>query len=132
MLVVLDSFGSHRVTDERLNVLREADHIVTTEIEAAGAEKGLWQYFAVLLPVKSVGVMGDVRTYEEACALRIVQSEDGMTADWVQLPYDLLGRISSRVINEVRRHGSIAAAVEDGGSTQGNRALAERFNCCMS
>jgi len=90
------------LTRERLHVLREADHIVTSEVEAAGAHKGLWQYFAVLLPVKSVGVMGDVRTYEEACALRVVQSEDGMTADWVQLPKELLGRISNRVINEVR------------------------------
>jgi GMP synthase (glutamine-hydrolysing) len=90
------------LTRERLHVLREADHIVTSEIESAGAHRGLWQYFAVLLPVKSVGVMGDVRTYEEACAIRIVQSEDGMTADWVQLPKDLLGRISNRIINEVR------------------------------
>jgi GMP synthase (glutamine-hydrolysing) len=90
------------LTRERLHTLREADHIVTTEIEAAGAHKGLWQYFAVLLPVKSVGVMGDVRTYEEACVIRLVQSEDGMTADWVQLPKDLLGRISNRIINEVR------------------------------
>ena len=90
------------LTRERLHALREADHIVTTEIEAAGAHKGLWQYFAVLLPVKSVGVMGDQRTYEEACAIRIVQSEDGMTADWVQLPKDLLARISNRIINEVR------------------------------
>jgi GMP synthase (glutamine-hydrolysing) len=90
------------LTRERLHVLREADHIVTSEIEHAGAHKGLWQYFAVLLPVKSVGVMGDVRTYEEACAIRIVQSEDGMTADWVQLPKDLLGRMSNRIINEVR------------------------------
>jgi len=90
------------ITRERLRVLREADHIVTSEIEAAGAQRGLWQYFAVLLPVKSVGVMGDARTYEEACAIRLVQSEDGMTADWVQLGKDLLGRISSRIINEVR------------------------------
>jgi GMP synthase (glutamine-hydrolysing) len=90
------------LTRERLHALREADHIVTTEIEAAGAHKGLWQYFAVLLPVKSVGVMGDMRTYEEACAVRLVQSEDGMTADWVQFPKDLLGRISNRIINEVR------------------------------
>ena len=65
-------------------------------------QRGLWQYFAVLLPVKSVGVMGDMRTYEETCVLRIVQSEDGMTADWVQLPKDLLARISNRIINEVR------------------------------
>jgi GMP synthase (glutamine-hydrolysing) len=90
------------LTRERLHVLREADHIVTSEIEAAGAQRGLWQYFAVLLPVKSVGVMGDMRTYEEACALRIVQSEDGMTADWVQLEKELLGKISNRIINEVR------------------------------
>jgi GMP synthase (glutamine-hydrolysing) len=90
------------VTRERLAVLREADHIVTSEIEAAGAHKGLWQYFAVLLPVRSVGVMGDQRTYEEACAIRIVQSEDGMTADWVDLPRELLARISSRISNEVR------------------------------
>ena len=90
------------LTRERLHALREADAIVTSEIEAAGAHKGLWQYFAVLLPVRSVGVMGDVRTYEEACAIRIVQSEDGMTADWVQLPKELIGRISNRIINEVR------------------------------
>ncbi len=90
------------ITPERLAVLREADHIVTSEIEAAGAHEGLWQYFAVLLPVRSVGVMGDARTYEEACALRIVQSEDAMTADWVQLPKELLARISNRIINEVR------------------------------
>jgi len=90
------------LTRERLATLREADHIVTTEVEAAGLHKGLWQYFAVLLPVKSVGVMGDCRTYEEACAIRLVQSEDGMTADWVQLPKDLLGKLSNRIINEVR------------------------------
>lgn len=87
---------------ERLAVLREADHIVTSEIEAAGLHVGLWQYFAVLLPVRSVGVMGDARTYEEACALRIVQSEDAMTADWVQLPMEILARISNRISNEVR------------------------------
>jgi len=90
------------LTPERLRALREADHIVTTEIEAVGAHEGLWQYFAVLLPVRSVGVMGDARTYEEACALRVVQSEDAMTADWAQLPHELLARIANRVINEVR------------------------------
>jgi len=90
------------LTRERLATLREADHIVTTEIEAAGAQRGLWQYFAVLLPVKSVGVMGDVRTYEEACAIRLVESQDGMTADWSLLSRELLGRISNRIINEVR------------------------------
>jgi GMP synthase (glutamine-hydrolysing) len=90
------------VTRARLEVLREADAIVTGEIESAGLHAGLWQYFAVLLPVRSVGVMGDQRTYEEACVVRIVQSEDGMTADWVQLPKELLARISNRIINEVR------------------------------
>ena len=89
-------------TPERVAVLREADHIVTSEIEASGAHRGLWQYFAVLLPVRSVGVMGDARTYEEACSLRVVESEDAMTADWVQLRAELLGRISNRIINEVR------------------------------
>ncbi|MFT5050033.1 MAG: GMP synthase (glutamine-hydrolyzing) [Chlamydiales bacterium] len=90
------------VTPERCELLREADHIVTSEIEKAGAEKGLWQYFAALLPVKSVGVMGDARTYESACCLRIVESVDGMTADWSYLDRDLLRRISNRIINEVR------------------------------
>ncbi len=90
------------LTPKRLHALREADHIVTTEIEAAGAHQGLWQYFAVLLPVRSVGVMGDARTYEEACALRVVQSEDAMTADWVDLGHELLARISNRIINEVQ------------------------------
>ncbi len=89
-------------TAERLSVLRRADHIVTTEIEASGLHQGLWQYFAVLLPVRSVGVMGDARTYEEACALRLVTSEDAMTADWASLPHELLARISNRIINEVR------------------------------
>jgi len=90
------------ITPERLAVLRKADHIVTTEIEAAGEHKKLWQYFAVLLPVRSVGVMGDARTYEEACAIRLVESEDAMTADWVNLPHELLAKISNRIINEVR------------------------------
>jgi GMP synthase (glutamine-hydrolysing) len=90
------------VTPERLEPLREADHIVTSEIEAAGAHESLWQYFAVLLPVRSVGVMGDARTYEEACAIRVVESTDAMTADWGHLPHELLARISNRIINEVR------------------------------
>jgi len=90
------------VTPERCVLLRAADHIVTSEIEAAGAAVGLWQYFAVLLPVKSVGVMGDARTYESCCALRIVESQDGMTADWHYLDRELLARISNRIINEVR------------------------------
>jgi GMP synthase (glutamine-hydrolysing) len=90
------------VTPERCLVLQKADHIVTSEIEKAGAHKGLWQYFAALLPVKSVGVMGDARTYESCCALRIVESSDGMTADWHYLDRELLARISNRIINEVR------------------------------
>ncbi|MCK6446844.1 MAG: glutamine-hydrolyzing GMP synthase [Planctomycetes bacterium] len=90
------------VTAPRLAVLREADAIVREEIEGTEAAKTLWQYFAVLLPVKSVGVMGDARTYEEACAIRLVESQDGMTADWNLPPREVLQRISSRIINEVR------------------------------
>jgi GMP synthase (glutamine-hydrolysing) len=90
------------LTKARLDVLRAADAIIDEEIRSAGLYESIWQSFGVLLPVRSVGVMGDARTYEEALALRAVHSRDGMTADWVQLPYELLGRISSRVINEVR------------------------------
>ncbi len=90
------------VTPERCALLRAADRIVTSEVEAAGVHTSLWQYFAVLLPVKSVGVMGDARTYESCIALRIVESQDGMTADWHYLERELLARISNRIINEVR------------------------------
>ncbi len=90
------------VTERRCDLLREADHIVVEEIKAAGLYRQIWQSFAVLLPVKSVGVMGDERTYEETCVIRAVHSSDGMTADWVHLPYDLLERMSNRIINEVR------------------------------
>jgi GMP synthase (glutamine-hydrolysing) len=90
------------VTEERLAVLRRADVIVQEEIRKAGLYEQLWQAFAVLLPVRSVGVMGDERTYESTCAIRAVESTDGMTGDWARLPYDLLGRMSSRIINEVR------------------------------
>jgi GMP synthase (glutamine-hydrolysing) len=89
------------VTEERLRILRDADTIVTSEMEAADWHARVWQSFAVLLPVQSVGVMGDQRTYENTVALRIVESQDGMTADWVRVPYDLLARISSRIVNEV-------------------------------
>jgi len=90
------------VTPARLAVLRAADSIVTEEIRAAGLYDKVWQSFCVLLPVRSVGVMGDERTYDEVCAIRAVESVDGMTADWAKLPHDVLGRISSRIINEVR------------------------------
>jgi GMP synthase (glutamine-hydrolysing) len=90
------------VTEERLGVLREADAIVQEEVRRAGLERELWQAFAVLLPVRTVGVMGDFRTYAEVIALRAVTSQDAMTADWARLPYELLGRISSRIINEVQ------------------------------
>ena len=89
------------VTHERLAVLREADAIYLEEIHAAGLYDDIWQAFAVLLPVRSVGVMGDARTYENVVALRAVTSRDGMTADWFPFPPDVLGRISSRIINEV-------------------------------
>ena len=90
------------VTDERLRILREADRIVREELRTSGLERDIWQAFAVLLPVKTVGVMGDDRTYESVLAVRAVTSVDGMTADWYPMPYDVLGRISTRVINEVR------------------------------
>lgn len=90
------------VTAERVALLQEADDIVVNEIKEAGLYQQIWQSFAVLLPVKSVGVMGDQRTYAYTCAIRAVHSEDGMTADWVPLPYDVLKRISSRIVNEVR------------------------------
>jgi GMP synthase (glutamine-hydrolysing) len=90
------------ITEERLRSLREADAIVIQEMKASDWYYKVWQSFAVLLPVRSVGVMGDERTYENTIALRIVESQDGMTADWVRLPYELLGKISSRIINEVK------------------------------
>ena len=90
------------VTPERLSILREADTIVVSEMESSDWYYRVWQSFAVLLPVRSVGVMGDQRTYENTIVLRIVESQDGMTADWVRLPYELLARISARISNEVR------------------------------
>ena len=89
------------VTGERLDTLREADWIVIDEIKGAGLYRSLWQSFAILTPVRSVGVMGDGRTYANVVAIRAVTSEDGMTADWAKLPYDVLGKISSRIVNEV-------------------------------
>lgn len=89
------------VSRKTLDILRDADEIVVEEIKKAGLYYSIWQTFAVFLPIRTVGVMGDERTYDYVIALRAVESTDGMTADWVQLPYDLLGRISSRIINEV-------------------------------
>ncbi|HVE17157.1 MAG TPA: GMP synthase (glutamine-hydrolyzing), partial [Chthoniobacterales bacterium] len=90
------------LTPEKLRIVRDADVIVIEEMKAADWYYKIWQSFAVLLPVRSVGVMGDERTYDYTIALRIVESQDGMTANWVRVPYDLLGRISSRIINEVK------------------------------
>jgi len=90
------------ITEPRLAVLREADAIVEEEIRAAGLYDAIWQMFAALLPVKSVGVMGDARTYEETICLRAVDSTDGMTADWSRIPHEVLARASTRIINEVR------------------------------
>jgi GMP synthase (glutamine-hydrolysing) len=89
------------VTGERLDTLREADWIVIDEIKGAGLYRSLWQSFAILTPVRSVGVMGDGRTYANVVAVRAVTSEDGMTADWAKLPYEVLAKISSRIVNEV-------------------------------
>ncbi|MBC8209111.1 MAG: glutamine-hydrolyzing GMP synthase [Desulfobulbaceae bacterium] len=90
------------VTEDRLNIIRQADVIVLDEMKKSGWYRKVWQSFAVLLPIQTVGVMGDGRTYEHVVALRVVDSRDAMTADWSRVPYDLLGIISSRIINEVR------------------------------
>ena len=90
------------ITGKRLDILRESDAIVLEEIKSAGLYKAIWQAFAVVLPIKSVGVMGDERTYESVVAVRAVTSLDGMTADWAKIPYEVLGKISNRIINEVK------------------------------
>jgi GMP synthase (glutamine-hydrolysing) len=90
------------ITPEGVRMLQEADDILISEIKKAGLYRQIWQSFGVLLPVKSVGVMGDIRTYEHTLAIRAVHSSDGMTADWVRLPYDLMEVISNRIVNEVK------------------------------
>jgi GMP synthase (glutamine-hydrolysing) len=91
-----------KITRDRLALLRGADAIFVEEIRAAGLYRAVWQSFAVLLPVRSVGVMGDDRTYQFTIALRAVESADGMTADWARLPHELLAKVSSRIVNEVK------------------------------
>ena len=90
------------VTPARLDILRNADRIVVEEMKNSGWYYKIWQSFAVLLPVRSVGVMGDERTYDYTIAIRAVESQDGMTADWVKLPHDLLEKLASRIVNEVK------------------------------
>jgi GMP synthase (glutamine-hydrolysing) len=90
------------VTEERLRLLREADHIFITELHRGGLYDKVWQAFVVLLPVRTVGVQGDERTYENAVVLRAVTSTDAMTADWARLPEDFLALVSNRIVNEVR------------------------------
>ena len=90
------------VTPRRLTIVRQADDILITEIKKSNYYKKLWQSFVILLPLKSVGIMGDKRTYEHSVVIRAVTSLDAMTADWARLPHALLGRISNRIINEVR------------------------------
>jgi GMP synthase (glutamine-hydrolysing) len=90
------------ITEEKLNILKEADAIVREEVKNAGLDRKIWQYFAVLLDVKTVGVMGDERTYDHVLAIRAVTSSDGMTADWAKIPYDVLENMSSRIVNNVR------------------------------
>ena len=96
------------ITREGLSLLRKADTIFIEELKSSGLYDTVWQAFAVLLPVRSVGVMGDYRTYDQAVCLRAVTSTDGMTADWAPLPYDFLGRVSNRIINEVRGINRVA------------------------
>jgi GMP synthase (glutamine-hydrolysing) len=90
------------IEPSKLEILREADAILEQEVRAAGLYEKLWQSFCVVLPVQTVGVMGDERTYDYVVAVRAVESRDGMTADWARLPHELLAKVSTRIINEVR------------------------------
>ena len=94
--------GRSAITKEKVNMLQEVDDIFITSLKSAGLYDKVWQAGAILLSVQSVGVMGDERTYEHAVALRAVESTDGMTADWVHLPYDFLAKVSNDIINKVR------------------------------
>lgn len=96
------------VTREKIRVLQEVDHIFISELKSSGLYHETWQAFAVLLPIQSVGVMGDERTYENAVVLRAVTSVDGMTADWAHLDYQFLAKVSNRIINEVRGVNRVA------------------------
>ncbi len=96
------------VTAEKVGILQEADWIFREEIAKAGLDKEIWQYFAVLTNVQTVGVMGDERTYDRVCGIRAVTSVDGMTADWARIPYDVLEIISSRIVNEVKGINRVA------------------------
>jgi GMP synthase (glutamine-hydrolysing) len=96
------------VNKTRLDILRDADEIYLEELKSSNLYRHVWQAFSVLLPVQSVGVMGDKRTYENVLALRAVESSDGMTADWAHLPHDFLSRVSNRIINEVRGTNRVA------------------------
>ena len=90
------------ITDEKLEIVRESDFILRDEIKKAGLEREIWQYFTVLPPIRSVGVMGDERTYDYAVGIRAVTSIDGMTSDWARIPWDVLEKISVRIVNEVQ------------------------------
>lgn len=90
------------ITPAKIKILQDADWIFREEIAKAGLDREIWQYFAVLTGMRSVGVMGDERTYDYTIALRAVTSVDGMTADWAYIPHDVLGKISSRIVNEVK------------------------------
>jgi len=89
------------VTEDKLEIVRESDAILREEIAAAGLDRAIWQYFTVLPNIRSVGVMGDGRTYSQTVAIRAVTSVDGMTSDWARIPYEVLEKISSRIVNEV-------------------------------
>ena len=96
------------VTAEKVKILQDADYIYREEIAKAGLDKEIWQYFAVLTNVQTVGVMGDERTYDHVCGLRAVTSVDGMTADFARIPYDVLERVSLRIVNEVKGINRVA------------------------